>query len=218
MAKPFQSVIYRLLASGAKLLFRPAGRVTFVSRDKSNQKRLPRHPALRFAPGSFAPSPFQGHAAKGHPWPIAALAASMPLNPFHGDSTHPPEGAVGVACRFVQKKQIKPKSSRTTRSPFPSVGRVEVLRSSVGWKTAKPFPRVTSRLLATRLVGGAEESLAGGAKARKKPSPFSDIYRIYVRNRTISCHRCVRYLNIKFLIFNLQGKLSKMLSVGLKVS
>jgi len=103
-AKPFQSVIYRLLASGAKLLFRPAGRVTFVSRDKSNQKRLPRHPALRFAPGSFAPSPFQGYAAKGHPWPIAALAASMPLNPFHGDSTHPPEGAVGVACRSVQKK------------------------------------------------------------------------------------------------------------------
>jgi len=97
MAKPFQSVIYRLLASGAKLLFRPAGRVTFVSRDKSNQKRLPRHPALRFAPGSFAPSPFQRHAAKGHPWPIAAIAASMPLNPFHGDSAHPPEGAVGVA-------------------------------------------------------------------------------------------------------------------------
>ena len=84
--------------------FRPAGRVTFVSRDKSNQKRLPLHPALRFAPGPFAPSPFQGHAAKGHPWPIAALAASMPLNPFHGDSTHPPEGAVGVACRSVQKK------------------------------------------------------------------------------------------------------------------
>jgi len=97
MAKPFQSVIYRLLASGAKLLFRPAGRVTFVSRDKSNQKRLPLHPALRFAPGSLAPSPFQRHAAQGHPWPIAALAASMPLNPFHGDSAHPPEGAVGVA-------------------------------------------------------------------------------------------------------------------------
>ena len=77
--------------------FRPAGRVTFVSRDKSNQKRLPRHPALRFAPGSFAPSPFQGRAAKGHPWPIASLAASMPLNPFHDDSAHPPEGAFGAA-------------------------------------------------------------------------------------------------------------------------
>jgi len=59
---------------------------------------LPLHAALRFAPGSFAPSPFQGHAAKGHPWPIAALAASMPLNPFHGDSTHPPER--GGWCRL----------------------------------------------------------------------------------------------------------------------
>jgi len=71
---------------------------------QSPQKVLPLHPALRFAPGSFAPSPFQGYAAKGHPWPIAALAASMPLNPFHGDCAHPPEGAVGVACRSVQKK------------------------------------------------------------------------------------------------------------------
>jgi len=94
-------LFYRLLDA---YWFRPAGRVTFVSRDKSNQKRLPLHPALRFAPGSFAPSLLQRHAAKGHPWPIAALAASMPLNPFHGDSTHPPEGAVGVACRSVQKK------------------------------------------------------------------------------------------------------------------
>jgi len=104
MAKSFQSVIYRLLASGAKLLFRPAGRVTFVSRDKSNQKRLPRHPALRFAPGSFAPSPFQRHAAKGHPWPIAALAASMPLNPFTAIPLTLLKGAVRVACRSVQKK------------------------------------------------------------------------------------------------------------------
>ena len=80
------------------LQFRPAGRVPFGSRPKRNQKGLPRHPALRFAPGSFAPSSFQGHASKGHPWPIVALAASMPLNPFHDDSTHPPEGAFGAAC------------------------------------------------------------------------------------------------------------------------
>ena len=64
---------------------------------KRNQKVLPRHPALRFAPGSFTPSSLQGHAAKGHPWPIVALAASMPLNPFHNDSAHPPEGASGAA-------------------------------------------------------------------------------------------------------------------------
>lgn len=33
------------------------------------------------SPGSLVPSLLQGHAAKGHPWPIAALVASMPLNP-----------------------------------------------------------------------------------------------------------------------------------------
>ena len=42
----------------------------------------------------FTPSSLQGHASKGHPWPIVALAASMPLNPFHDDSVHPPEGAL----------------------------------------------------------------------------------------------------------------------------
>jgi len=77
--------------------FRPAGRVTFFSREKSNQKRLPLHPALRFAQDSFAKLPFQGHGAKGHPWPIAPLAASMPLNPFHDNSAHPPDGAFRVA-------------------------------------------------------------------------------------------------------------------------
>ena len=49
-------------------------------------------PSLRYGPGSFVPSTFQGHAAKGRPWPIAALAASMPLNPLHADSTHLPDG------------------------------------------------------------------------------------------------------------------------------
>ena len=28
----------------------------------------------------------------GLPWPSTALAASMPLNPFHTDSAHPPDG------------------------------------------------------------------------------------------------------------------------------
>jgi len=68
------------------------------------------------------------------------------------------KGAVGVACRSVQKKQIKPKSSRATRSPFPPGGRVELLRSSVGWKTAKPFPRVTSRLPRCSFLSGYSSS------------------------------------------------------------
>ncbi len=52
--------------------------------------------SLRSTP--LVPSLLQGHAAKGHPWPIAALAASMPLNPFHNDSIRPADGAFGVAC------------------------------------------------------------------------------------------------------------------------
>ncbi len=73
--------------------------------------------ALRYAPGSFAPSAFQGHAAKGRPWPIAALgfgilrrsiscihavvAASLPLNPFHTDSAHPSDGTVSPCKQVV---------------------------------------------------------------------------------------------------------------------
>ena len=57
-------------------LFRPTGRVTFSSRRKSNQKRLPHHPALRCAPGSLVPVPLRRHAPKGHPWSIGAFSAS----------------------------------------------------------------------------------------------------------------------------------------------
>jgi len=71
--------------------FGPPGRVTFSSRGKSNQKRLPLHAALRCAQGSFVPSLLQGSAYKGHPWPFKPFAASMPLNPLRSDSTHPPE-------------------------------------------------------------------------------------------------------------------------------
>jgi len=50
----------------------------------------------RLRRGSLAPVTFQGSAAKGHPWPIAALAASMPLNPFQATCARPPER--GVWC------------------------------------------------------------------------------------------------------------------------
>ena len=45
----------------------------------------------RLRRGSLTPVTLQGPAAKGHPWPIAALAASMPLNPFHATCARPPE-------------------------------------------------------------------------------------------------------------------------------
>jgi hypothetical protein len=49
-------------------------------------------PSLR--EGSLTPSPFQRPAAKGHPWPIAALATSMSLDLFHDDSVRPPGRAL----------------------------------------------------------------------------------------------------------------------------
>ena len=48
---------------------------------KRDQKVSPLHPAFRFAKSTLGSSEFQGPAAKGHPWPIAALATSMSLNP-----------------------------------------------------------------------------------------------------------------------------------------
>ena len=76
----------------------PLGRVTFGNCPKSNQKVLPLHTALRCASGSGAPSLLQGPAAKGHPWPIATLAASMPLYLLRNDYVQPPER--GDWCRL----------------------------------------------------------------------------------------------------------------------
>ena len=85
--------------------FAPYGRLTFFACAKKVSKET--HPCIRprLRRGSLAPSPLQGHAAKGHPWPIAALATSMSLNPFHGDSTRPPEGDLGVVCEIALQEQ-----------------------------------------------------------------------------------------------------------------
>ncbi len=61
----------------------PLRRVTFSKRRKSNQKGLPYHtaasPRLR---GALTPALSWGHAATGHPWPIAAGAASCRATPI----------------------------------------------------------------------------------------------------------------------------------------
>ena len=102
--------------------FAPHGRVTFscfaqekVTKEKGTPTSGPGCAGvIRFAypPGqpsavtslryvSLLPSPLQGHATKGHPWPIVALATSMSLNPLRGDSTRPPEGDFGVVCAIA---------------------------------------------------------------------------------------------------------------------
>ena len=69
--------------------------------------------------GSLATSLLRGHASKGHPWPIAALAASMPLNPLRNDSTRPSEGANW--CRlliFWHEEHQKNKAAEWPLSPL----------------------------------------------------------------------------------------------------
>ena len=174
------------------LLFRPAGRVPFGSRPKRNQKGLPRHPALRFAPGSFAPSPFQGHAAKGHPWPIASLAASMPLNPLRNDSVRPTEGG-SWSCLMVARRagaiirEVQQKLSDSSEPESPSGGRVEMSRRGAsrrdaargitgqGWPVyAGPrsgIGRREPRRRRGRMSGGAFFCLLFFAQTKKSESP-----------------------------------------------
>ncbi len=112
---------------------------------KVTKRSCPLHPArLRRVPSlhhcSRGPTGC-GPPTKGHPWPIAALAASMPLNPLRNDSTRPPDGAFGFVCEIgvLEAKQpvgaglpamllllfcfclslCLPEVSQTTRSPNP---------------------------------------------------------------------------------------------------
>ncbi|MFJ3263207.1 MULTISPECIES: hypothetical protein [unclassified Pseudomonas] len=66
----------------ADFSFRPLGRVTSSKRRRSNQEGLPRTSGFSLgAKNTLVEAKFQGHVAKGHPWPIATLATSMSLNP-----------------------------------------------------------------------------------------------------------------------------------------
>ena len=121
-----------VLAASAlpRLTVPPLRRLTFGKRPKSKQKVLP----LASGPtssGSLVPSLLQGPAAKGHPWPIAALAASMPLNPLRNDSTRPPDGAFGVVCEIgvLEAKQTVGAALAAMllllRSALPSTNRLD---------------------------------------------------------------------------------------------
>ena len=86
------------LPSGPRHWFRPAGRVTFSKRRKSNQKRFAPASGLG-VPGSLRstsliPAALRGPAYKGHPWPFTPLAASMPLASLRADYIRPSERGV----------------------------------------------------------------------------------------------------------------------------
>ena len=94
--------------------FRPYGDSLFSNAgrpapQKSKQKRSapasgtrrPRLATLDFPHSIIAPRARPRRPpTKGHPWPIAALAASMPLNPLRNDSVRPSEGAIGVCPAY----------------------------------------------------------------------------------------------------------------------
>ena len=97
-------------------------RLTFASRGKSKQKRLPLHTALRFAPGPLPPSFLRGSAYKVHPW------------------TFMPQAAIRAACPSPQRfrspfwKGRLARSTHVHRTASPS--RLNVLSSS-----SEPSPR-----------------------------------------------------------------------------
>ena len=70
-------------------------------------------PSLRS--GSLAPVLLRGHAATGHPWPIAALPASMPVDPLHRTSIRPPGGRVNQKPDQKQFKSRSKTQSKTLR-------------------------------------------------------------------------------------------------------
>jgi len=87
--------------------FRPsrASHFLLLAQEKVTKEKGTPFIRPRLRRGSLVPSPLQGHATKGHPWPIVALATSMSLNPFHGDSIRPPEGDLGVVCTIAVEEQ-----------------------------------------------------------------------------------------------------------------
>ncbi len=182
----------RLVAAGVwNRVFRPLGRVTFsllprrrpVQRE-SNQRESTPGIRVSLRSTSLTPSLFQGRdlggtPTKGHPWPIAALAASMPLNPFHSDCVRPSDGARpganisvwqllgggllfwlgnrGGAHRFIA--QAKPRwVSQSSTQPTGLVFAGRMRAFSQCWKPARivftpaPFPPRRARLWARRIA------------------------------------------------------------------
>ncbi|WP_162988072.1 hypothetical protein [Stutzerimonas urumqiensis] len=80
---------------GPTYRLRLARRVTFANRGKNNQNRLPLHPAPAL-PGFPRSGAVPGARHEGPSMALAALAASLPLNPFHDTCAQPADGASGV--------------------------------------------------------------------------------------------------------------------------
>ena len=146
----------------------------------------------RLRRGSLTPSLLQEPAARGHPWPIASLAASMPLNPLRNDSVRPPEGG-SWSCLMVARRagaiirEVQEKLSDSSEPKSPSGGRVEMSRRGAsrrdaargitgqGWPVyAGPrsgIGRREPRRRRGRMSGGAFFCLLFFAQTKKSESP-----------------------------------------------
>ena len=110
------------------VLFRPPGRVTFCSRQKSNQKRLPHVSALRFAPGPLTPVPLRGARHEG---------ASCPSRLARRPASHPPPRHLHSASLTGRGASLRLRCLQAEPERF------------VAWKTAQRFP-----LLGTDTISG----------------------------------------------------------------
>ena len=142
----------------------------------------------RLRRGSLAPMMFQGPAAKGHPCPIAALAASMPPTPLHITCARPPERGV--------RRHLIVRLSRNRQSVFVSLfanlqtPRSQSPFSNVGWKTAQHFPALTTAELLPNhadsirpINRGGRRRLIGHLSANKR-SAFVSLFTIFQAARS----------------------------------
>jgi len=151
---------------------RLARRLTFSLRAQRESKQRESAPgirpgsSLRCAPVSFAASVLQGPAVKGHPWPITAFAASMPLNPLHTDAAHPADGVVGPCLSVTVSLEIQSFGSRTVPVRRLSAGAAQggiwhgcQMRRAGPWMALRADPRSSAGARevahsATRMSGG----------------------------------------------------------------
>jgi len=125
---------------------------------KSNQKEgHPRHQAPA-APGFPRSVVIPGARHEGPSMALVALAASLPLGPFHADSARPDEGGIGVVPTSVEEKRraksfFKRDARLASNSPLP------FRRPSAG------VVEGASRMDAARAVKGHGCPLYGGPRS-----------------------------------------------------
>ncbi len=136
---------------------------------KSNQKEGHPHRQAPAAPG-FPPSVvIPGARHEGPSMALAALAASLPLGPFHADSARPDEGGRGVVPTSVEEKR-RAKSFFKRDIRLAGNSSVPFRRPSAG------VAEGASRMDAARAVKGHGCPLYGGPRSgagAREPQPRS---------------------------------------------